>query len=144
VTDPPVKDARNAKPSMANMKYCGDPTDRTRGRTIGIQIARHNAPKIAPTNEAISAAPSARPASPFLAMGWPSTSIEAVMGSPGTPKRIDVMSPVVAVTAVIPSRKENASTGLMVKMKGSIRASVTGPPRPGRIPTRKPIAIPAS
>ena len=66
------------------------------------------------------------------------------MGSPGTPKRIEVMSPVVAVTAVIPRRKEKASTGVIEKIKGSIRARVTGPPRPGRIPTMKPMAIPAN
>ena len=124
-------------PSMANMKYWGEPTDKTRGLTAGMQIARHNAPKIAPTNELIRAAPRARPASPFFAMGWPSTTMEAVMGSPGTPKRIEVMSPVVAVTAVIPRRKEKASTGVIGKIKGSIKARVTGPPRPGRIPTMK-------
>jgi hypothetical protein len=39
--------------------------------------------------------------------------MEAVMGSPGTPNRIEVMSPVVAVTAVIPRRKEKASTGVI-------------------------------
>ncbi len=100
-------------PSMANMKYCGEPTDKTKGLTAGMQIARHSAPNIAPTNELINAAPRARPASPFFAMGWPSTSMEAVMGSPGTPKRIDVMSPVVAVTAVIPRRNEKASTGVI-------------------------------
>jgi hypothetical protein len=144
VTDSPVREARNATPSMASMKYWGEPTDKTRGFTSGIQIARHNAPKIAPTNELIRAAPRARPASPFFAMGWPSTTMEAVMGSPGTPNRIEVMLPVVAVTAAIPRRKEKASTGDIEKIKGSIRASVTGPPRPGRIPTMKPMAIPAN
>src|SRR4026207_349417 len=70
--------------------------------------------------------------------------MDAVMGSPGTPKRIEVMSPAVAVPAVLPRRKEKGSTGLIVKIKGSIRARVTGPPRPGRIPTEKPMAIPAN
>ena len=63
------------------MKYWGEPTDKTSGLTSGMEIARHNAPKIAPTNELIRAAPRARPASPFFAMGWPSTTMEAVMGS---------------------------------------------------------------
>src|SRR5262245_5099089 len=144
MTDPPVREARNATPRMANMKYWGEPTDKTSGLTSGMEIARHNAPKIAPTNELIRAAPRARPASPFLAMGWPSTSMEAVMASPGTPNRIDVMLPVVAVTAAIPRRKEKASTGDIGKMKGSIKARVTGPPMPGRIPTMKPMAIPAN
>ena len=59
----------------------------------------------------MSAAPRARPASPFLAMGWPSTMVAAVMPSPGTPNRIDVMSPVVAVTAFEPRRNANAVVG---------------------------------
>src|SRR5262249_45700593 len=83
VTDRPVREARNAMPSMENMKYWGEPTDKTRGLTIGIEIARHNAPKIAPTNELIRAAPRARPASPFFAMGWPlSTPEQNCIGLP--------------------------------------------------------------
>jgi hypothetical protein len=70
--------------------------------------------------------------------------VDAVVGSPGTPKRIEVMSPVVAVTAAIPRRKAKASTGFIVKMKGSIMAIVVGPPSPGRIPTTNPTAMPTS
>ncbi len=77
-------------------------------------------------------------------MGWPSTIVEAVVGSPGIPKRIDVMSPVVLVTAAIPRRNANASTGVILKMNGSMSASVVGPPRPGRMPTAKPMAMPIS
>ena len=53
-------------------------------------------------------------------------------------------SAVVAVTAAIPRRKAKASTGDMVKTKGSIMARVVGPPSPGRSPTTKPTAIPTS
>ena len=85
--------------------------ERTSGAAIGIAAAKTKAPKIAPTSELISAAPKARPASPFLAMGWPSTIVEAVVPSPGTPNRIEVISPVVAVTAFDPNRKANADVG---------------------------------
>src|SRR5262245_27594775 len=60
------------------------------------------------------------------------------------PNRMDVMSPVVFVTASIPSRNAKASTGFILNTKGSMRASVVGPPRPGRIPTAKPMATPIS
>ena len=53
------------------------------------------------------------------------------------------MSPVVAVTADMPRRKANASTASILKMNGSISASVTGPPSPGRMPTAKPITMPS-
>jgi hypothetical protein len=70
--------------------------------------------------------------------------VAAVVGSPGTPKRMEVMSPVVFVTAAIPRRKAKAWTGFILTMKGSIRARVVGPPNPGRIPTAKPIPMPKS
>ena len=50
----------------------------------------------------------------------------------------------VAVTTYMPSRKAKACTGSMAKVKGSISARLTEPPRPGRMPTAKPIAMPAS
>jgi len=54
------------------------------------------------------------------------------------------MSPVVSVTTNMPSRKANASTGCIPKVNGSISASVTDPPNPGRIPTTNPMATPSS
>ena len=66
------------------------------------------------------------------------------MASPGTANRTEVMSPVVAVTDIIPRRKANAPTGVMLKMKGSIKANVVAPPIPGKMPTQKPIAMPIS
>ena len=70
--------------------------------------ARKSAPKIAPTKELISAAPRARPASPFLAIGWPSTMVAALMPSPGTPNSTAGMVSEVVVTAPKPSRKAKA------------------------------------
>ena len=140
----PLSEATNVIPSSASMKNSGEPKVSTSGRTIGMASASTRAPKTAPKSELMMAAPSARPASPFLAMGWPSTIVEAVVGSPGIPKRIDVMSPVVLVTAAIPRRNANASTGVILKMNGSMSASVVGPPRPGRMPTAKPMAMPIS
>ena len=126
------------------MKNSGEPSVSTSGRTIGIASPSTSAPNTAPTSELIIAAPSARPASPFFAIAWPSTIVAAVVGSPGIPNRIDVMSPVVAVTASIPSRKANASIGVILNTNGSMRASVVGPPSPGRRPTTKPSAMPIS
>ena len=143
MTASPLKAARKVTPSSASMKNSGEPMASTRGRTMGMARARAKAPKTAPTRELMSDAPRARPASPFLAMGWPSTMVDAVMASPGMPNSMDVMSPVVAVTADMPRRKANASTASILKMNGSISASVTGPPSPGRMPTAKPITMPS-
>ena len=56
----------------------------------------------------------------------------------------DVISPVVDVTAVMPSRNAKASTALILKTNGNIKAIAVGPPKPGRIPTTNPIAMPTS
>jgi len=106
-----LSEAMKAMPTMASMKSSGEPNVSTSGRTIGIAIASAKAPTIAPTSDEASAAPSARPASPFFAMAWPSRMVAALEASPGTPNRIEVMSPVVATTACMPSRNANASTG---------------------------------
>ena len=86
--------------------------ERTSGAAMGIARAKTKSAKnSARPRELISAAPKARPASPFLAIGWPSTIVDAVVPSPGTPKRIEVISPVVAVTAFDPKRKAKADVG---------------------------------
>ncbi len=71
--------------------------------------------------------------------------VAAAVPSPGIPKRIEVISPVVPVIACIPRRKEKAEIGsLIVQTKGSMRARVASPPSPGSIPTTNPIAEPRS
>ena len=101
-------------PTTASMNSSGAPKVRTRGRTTGIARARAKAPTKAPTSELMSAAPKARPASPFFAIAWPSRMVAAVVPSPGTPKRTEVMSPVVETTECIPRRKAKASTGVIL------------------------------
>ena len=103
-----------ARPTTASMKSSGEPKPSTSGRTTGTASASAKAPISAPMSEDASAAPSARPASPFFAIAWPSRMIAAVVASPGTPKRIEVTSPVVATTECMPSRNANASTGCIV------------------------------
>ena len=110
----PLREAIKVMPRKASMKNSAEPIERTRGLTIGIASARTNAPKTAPISELVRDAPSARPAWPFFAIGWPSTTSAADMPSPGTPKRIEVTSPVVAVTALEPRRKANAVVGSML------------------------------
>ena len=117
----PLNEATKDMPSNESMKNSGEPKESTSGRMTGMAAPRATPAKMAPTNELINTAPSARPVSPLRAMAWPSTIVDAVVGSPGTPNNTDVMSPVVAVTAVMPSKKANASTALILKTNGSIK-----------------------
>src|SRR5205809_3196722 len=138
----PLRAATKVIPRSESMKNSGEPKERTSGATVGTATAIATALNTVPTRELMRTAPRARPAAPFLAMEWPSTIVDAVVGSPGTPNKTEVMSPVVAVTAVIPKRKANASTADILKIKGSIRAIAVGPPSPGKMPTTKPMAMP--
>ena len=134
----PLSEVMQAMPITVIMKSSGEPKVSTSGRTIGIDTASAAAPISAPTSELISAAPSARPASPFFAIGWPSTTVAADRPSPGTPNRIDVMSPVVAATECMPSRKANASTGLILKTKGNHQREGRGAADTGKQADQKP------
>jgi len=60
------------------------------------------------------------------------------------PNSTEVMSPVVAVTACIPSRKANAEIASIGYTNGIIMASVAAPPSPGRMPTSRPTPMPTS
>ena len=77
---------------------------------IGTDTASTAAPTSAPISELNSTAPSARPPSPRRVIGYPSSTVAADVASPGMPNRTEVMSPVVAVTACMPSRNANAET----------------------------------
>ncbi len=138
---PPLSTAMNRMPTSARPKNSGDPKASTTGRMIGIEAASATAPMIEPTSELISTAPRARPVWPCLAIGWPSRITDADSGSPGTPNRIDVTSPNMIETESIPSRKANAACGDMLKVNGSISASVVGAEIPGRIPIMKPMTM---
>jgi hypothetical protein len=111
--DPLLKEAIKVTPSRVSMKSSGEPRARTSGWITGIEAARAKAPMTAPISELNKAAPNALPASPFLAMGWPSTIVAAAVPSPGTPKRMEVMSPVVETTECIPRRKAKPSMASM-------------------------------
>jgi len=105
----------NVMPMIAMMNNSGEPKSKTSGRTIGMDTARERAPITEPTRELIIAAPRARPASPFLDMGYPSRMRAAEDPSPGIPKRMDVRSPVVPVTASMPRRNANAEIGSLME-----------------------------
>ena len=65
----PLSTPTALRPQMTNMRNSGEPKLSTRGRRIGSETSRIIAPKIPPTAEAMKAAPNARFASPFCAIG---------------------------------------------------------------------------
>ena len=74
------------KTQMANNS--GDRKNSTIGVTTGIMTPRMTAPISPPISDELKAAPKARPASPRLAIGYPSITVAAQPTVPGTPKRI--------------------------------------------------------
>jgi hypothetical protein len=63
---------------------------------------------------------------------------------PGIPNKIAGIASAVEVIAYIPNKKEKALTVSILKVKGSISAKATAPPRPGNTPTQIPIKIPSN
>ena len=69
VSEDPLSEAMKVIPRIASMNSSGEPKNSTSGRMMGMARARMRAPSRPATSELMSAAPMARPASPFLVMG---------------------------------------------------------------------------
>ena len=92
-------------PQITNIVNSGEPKLNTRGLRMGRLRSSTPAPNIPPSGEAMKAAPKARLASPFWAMGKPSTMVAWLPELPGT--AISTEGKVLAVldTAPMPNRK---------------------------------------
>ena len=101
------------------------------------------APKMPPMADTVNAAPKARPASPRLAMAWPSMMVAWEPTVPGTAKSTDGMVSEVVVTASMPMMKAKAEMGSMSNVKGSRSARPVTPPTPGITPSMRPRKVPA-
>ena len=69
IIDDPDRAPTIVRPSTPSMKYSGDAKDRISGRTSGIDAASTIAPRTPPIADTVKAAPSARSASPRIAIG---------------------------------------------------------------------------
>src|SRR5215470_9060701 len=130
---------RNEKASNS-----GEPRNNMTGRRIGIETAIRKAPNTPPMSEDMYAALSARPASPFLAIGKPSSTVAAEAAPPGTPNSTAGIGSPVAVVDPSPSSSANAVYGSMLKVNGSSIAVPARPPIPGTIPSTRPMTHPAA
>ena len=82
----PLRLATMHTPSTAIMKNSGEPKVSTSGLRIGMDRVSTRAPKMPPMADTVNAAPKARPASPRLAMAWPSMMVAWEPTVPGTAK----------------------------------------------------------
>src|SRR5712691_6472855 len=101
------------------------------------------APKMPPIIDDMYAALSARPASPFFAIGKPSSTVAAEAAPPGTPNRIAGIGSPVAVVAPRPSSSAKAEYGSMLNVNGSSIAVPVSPPIPGMMPSMSPMMQPS-
>ena len=139
----PLRLATMHTPSTAIMKNSGEPKVSTSGLRMGMDRVSTTAPKMPPMADTVNAAPKARPASPRLAMAWPSMMVAWEPTVPGTAKSTDGMVSEVVVTASMPMMKAKAEMGSMSKVKGSRSARPVTPPTPGITPSMRPRKVPA-
>jgi hypothetical protein len=142
-TAPWLTDATSVSPSTQTASSSGVPIASMKGRRIGIDSASRIAPNSPPTIEDENDAPKARPASPRLAIGWPSSTVAADPIAPGTPNRIAGTVSEVAVTAHMPIRKASAVCASIAWVNGINSAMPASPPMPGIMPMTSPSTMPA-
>jgi hypothetical protein len=85
--------AMELRPKTQSMKYSGGPNFRANFANVGAITIRQRIPKRLPNREAVVDMPIARPASPFWAMGYPSSVVMTAGGSPGRFKRMAAIDP---------------------------------------------------
>jgi len=86
--------------------------------------------------------PKALDGSPFLVIGYPSSSVAAFLDSPGMFSRIAVIDPPNTVTEWSAIRTGSPTSGLSLKMKANVMAMADIPPKPGSTPTMRPQTVP--
>ena len=85
--------------------------------TKGIRIIRKHMPTTAPKKDDAAAKPTARPASPRRAMGWPSKQVAALGASPGMLSRIAGTEPPSVAAPIIPAIRNMAVSASHPKVK---------------------------
>jgi hypothetical protein len=129
----------NDIPNRTSIAISGCPKAKMMGIIRGTIIRAKNTGNIPPAIELTTAALIALPASPFCVIGNPSKHVAALAVSPGMFSSIEVMPPEVNTTACIAINNSMAVSAGRVKRKGSKIATMVPPPRPGIMPTNKPI-----
>mgnify|MGYP006245048771 FL=1 len=95
-----------------------------------------------PTKEPYVAYPSARPASPFSAIGNPSRAVQADAGVPGVRKSIAAKDPPNFVPTYTPIITKRAGNGFKEYVTGNKIIIAIGELNPGKAPTSSPKNVP--
>ena len=92
-TEPPEIPETTLSPSRVRAKYSGGPNCRAKLAINGVATIMTKTLKIPPMAEAMMKIHRARAAWPCLARACPSMTVQTAEGSPGIPKRTEVMDP---------------------------------------------------
>ena len=97
-----------------------------------------------PLTEDTAAMPSARPASPLSAMGYPSNAVATAGGAPGALISTAVMEPPNVPAQYNADNSAIAGTGSKYRENGSSSATPMDDDRPGSAPMITPATVPAT
>ena len=134
----PPRTETSERPRMQRQRNSGEPSISTSGRKIGIDSVSTRQPIRPPMSDAVKAAPMAFPASPRLAIGWPSRIVAVLPAVPGAPIRILGIGPEVKVIDAMPRINGSAEVASMTRQKGSSTARPNRASMPGRTPRTSP------
>ena len=140
--DFPLIDASIDRANTASPKYSAGPNSKASFANNGAAKIKIIKLKIPPKTLDTAASPSARPGSPFLAIGYPSKAVATAGGAPGAFINIAVMDPPKVPAQYKAAIIEIAATGSREIVKGINKAIAIGELRPGNAPTKTPIKTP--
>ena len=138
----PVSIPTMVRASTTNIICSPNPTARIIGIAKKIATERTRAPNTPPNIEEMNAADRALAPSPLLASGNPSKTVAWEPDVPGMPIKTEGKVSEVVVTDWRPIIIASARLGSMPNTNGNNSANPAVPPRPGRMPTIRPITTP--
>jgi hypothetical protein len=130
-------------PRTPSIKYSKCPNDIANFAMNPAAAIKMRAEIIPPIIEAQQARPKALPASPRLAMGYPSNMVQIAAGVPGVLIKIAGMLPANTAEQYKAMRKAKAVEVDMLYEKGTNKATPIVAEKPGNAPMKYPATVPA-
>lgn len=143
-SDCSVSPATIDKAQMKSAKYSQGPNSSANLARGTVAPIRKTAPSRPPMAEAHVPNQTARPGSPFFAIGNPSNVVAIADGVPGMPMRLALTSPPAEPPTYTPVIAASPASGSRPKVKGRTMMIVIVIVTPGSAPPTRPASVPAA
>ncbi len=132
------------RPKITSMNNSAELNERINGRETNTKPVRMTAPIRPPISEEKKAAESPLAACPCFARGKPSSTVAWLADEPGIPIKTEAKVSDVGITATSPINIARAVVDSIPYKNGINNDKPAIPPRPGRMPTIRPVITPSN